>query len=1287
MRFNNSIIPPGETGGVRAHVVREDLTSGELDAITEFKLPLAFRNFDELRTRVARGEHISHAEMLARYYPSQQSYANVEGWARGQGFEVGPPSSIPLVVRARGRVGVIGRVLNSRFERVVGEDGVEYSSAVTAPELPANIGPLVNAVVGLQPHLTTRRSQAQPLLTSNGYFFTPEMVREYYHATGYDGAGQVIAIIGSAPDLSDLVGFWTKCGIPQTLANVTIVNRGWMPQSWNGDFGGQSEWTGDIEWASGMAPAAKIRVYDTVDPYNYVPALLADMQIVPGLRQASLSEGLAEAQRTPDGTRAESQLYAALAAEGMTFFVSSGDGGSNNDPHMSVGGAYSSSYPLSADYPASDPCVVAVGGTKITVNRTTWAITGEVSYGDYDQNGKLFERSSASGGGISTLFARPTWQAGTGVPTTAMRCVPDVAGVWGGDVFYAYEFYKGNDYFFGGTSLTSPMWAGLCALLNQARSAAGKPALGLLGPRIYPLIGTDCFNDITAGTNGAYTAGQGYDLCTGVGTPNIAKLAVALVNQQEPAAVSFPVVTQQPQTQVVALGSNVTLSIGAQSSETVSYQWIMLDASKLHFAIINDSEWATLSDDMTFSGTKTSSLTIANAPAALDGAMFACRVVNSYGVAITLPAILGVSSTTTAIAPRVVNAVGAHVHPGESAVLSVDVVGTAPISYQWSDLNGKAIPGATNASLAFPSPRPEDSGGYWVKIANAGGSTQYGCALYVLSSPTIISPATIAATVGESLSYQLYAANNLAGTSPSHSDYSTSYSVVGLPSGLTVNSALGVIAGVPSDSGTFHLTITVANDLGSDTVDATLVVNRPGPPKIVSSPGNVSMGLPGVPPTEARFEVAATGGNLHYQWLRDGVAIHDGSYIGTNTPVLRVEGRPSLVGGYSAVVSNDQGSATSDAATLTVGNAPAILIQPPHQQTVVAGSSVWLNVDAEGNGLDIADGVTYQWRLDGTTLPGATKASLNLGRTGTDQAGNYTVDVKYGGKTMTSAVSRVDVRSNSRLINISTRAWVGAGDNALFAGFAISGSAPKKVLLRAAGPALAGFSIDGFVADPRIEVHDAQNNILYTNDDWAAAPAKADAIEQAAAAAGAFGLTRGSKDAALLVTLVPGTYSAVVTGTNGTSGIAIAEVYDAEPADHRSVLANVSSRSFVQGGDKTMIAGFVIDGTQPRTVLVRAAGPAISLFGVPSILPNPSFEIRPINQPDVVVATNDDWSADAAAAMAVQIANRSTNAFDWPSGSKDAAMVLTLDPGGYSIIVHDTTGSFGNALVEVYDLQ
>ncbi|PWU19047.1 MAG: peptidase S53 propeptide, partial [Candidatus Rokuibacteriota bacterium] len=195
---------------------------------------------------------------------------------------------------------------------------------------------------------------------------------------------------------------------------------------------------------------------------------------------------------------------------GINVFVSSGDAGSNPDQT-----GHGANGPLQAEYASSDSCVVGVGGTSLTLS-PNGSVAGETAW-------------ASGGGGKSVFFTRPSWQKGAGVPAGNERLVPDVS-LTADPEEGAFIVLHGKVLQIGGTSWSAPVWAGFCALINEARLAAQKPALPFLNPLIYPLIGTACFRDVATGSNGAFNAGPGYDMVTGIGVPNVKELIRALTN-------------------------------------------------------------------------------------------------------------------------------------------------------------------------------------------------------------------------------------------------------------------------------------------------------------------------------------------------------------------------------------------------------------------------------------------------------------------------------------------------------------------------------------------------------------------------------------------------------------------------------------------------------------------------------------------------------------------------------------------------------------------------------------
>ena len=265
------------------------------------------------------------------------------------------------------------------------------------------------------------------------------------------------------------------------------------------------------------------------------------------------------------------------------------------------------------------------------------------------------------------------------------------------------------------------------------------------------------------------------------------------------------------------------------------------------------------------------------------------------------------------------------------------------------------------------------------------------------------------------------------------------------------------------------------------------------------------------------------------------------------------------------------------------------------------------------------------------------------------------------------------------LTNISGRAVAGTGNQTLTAGFVVAGTDSKTLLIRGIGPALLSFGLTNALLDTSLKVVNAQGSTVLVNDNWGdggnAAP-----ISATSASLGAFALSAGSRDADTLLTLAPGAYTAQVTGVNATSGVGLAEVYDANPATTATVLRNFSLRTQVGTDASILIAGFVIGGEVPLKVLIRGVGPALSLFGVGDLLADPQLKI--FNSAGTVIASNDNWGDTDP--VRITAAAQSVGAFALPTNSRDASLLLTLPPGAYTAQITGVGNTTGVGLIELY---
>ena len=259
--------------------------------------------------------------------------------------------------------------------------------------------------------------------------------------------------------------------------------------------------------------------------------------------------------------------------------------------------------------------------------------------------------------------------------------------------------------------------------------------------------------------------------------------------------------------------------------------------------------------------------------------------------------------------------------------------------------------------------------------------------------------------------------------------------------------------------------------------------------------------------------------------------------------------------------------------------------------------------------------------------------------------------------------------STAYLANISTRVLVQTGNNVLIGGFIISGTGPKKLVTRALGPTLSRFGVPGVLQNPTLELHNAAGALIAFNDNWGDAPNKQQIIDAHLAPPNA-------AEPAILATLNPGNYTAIVRGANNTTGVALVEGYDIDPGSS-SRLENISTRGLVQTGDNVMIAGVIVGGSGSQEVIVRALGPTLRNFGVANALADPTLELRDTN--GNLIQSNDNWrSTQQAEIIATGLA---------PPNDAESAIVATLAPSNYTMIVRGVNSTTGVALVEVYRLN
>lgn len=536
--FHNSVVPiPVDTGLTAGGLmVRPAAAEHRDETMTlSFHMSMPDSSREELEELVASGKTMPR-DQLRDYSAKPADAEKLATWLRGQGFKIedrgeGADSS---TVRATATVAKIEKALQVEMVRVA-QRGYTYTAARNAPSLPAGIAASVEHINGLQPFLQAHKhakclvpkappsAAATPATRAPKKTATtkvrapkpPYLVRDILKAydadkLAVDGSNQVIAIlIDALPHDADLSAFWAANGIPGNLHRIQKINVDGLPLP-----NPSGEETLDVEWTSGVAPKATIRIYATgsleFEKLDHaLDRIIADAASIPGLNQVSISLGLGETYfNGPDGeVKVEHEKFLKLAAAGVNVFVSTGDAGSNPDQT-----GQSATGPLQVEYESSDPFVVAVGGTTLEL-AANGSIKSEAAW-------------SHGGGGKSIYFRRPAWQKQPNI-SGSRRLIPDLS-VTADPEEGGLVVLQGKHLQYGGTSWSAPICAGFCALINDARHRAGKQPISFLNPLIYRRAQT-CFRDITTGSNGAYHATQGFDLVTGLGAPRMDVLLHELV--------------------------------------------------------------------------------------------------------------------------------------------------------------------------------------------------------------------------------------------------------------------------------------------------------------------------------------------------------------------------------------------------------------------------------------------------------------------------------------------------------------------------------------------------------------------------------------------------------------------------------------------------------------------------------------------------------------------------------------------------------------------------------------
>jgi kumamolisin len=479
---------------------------------------------------------LSREEYASQHSAAPADIDQVKQFAQDHGLTVVEVDPVSRRIKLAGPVSAITSAFGTDLQ-LYEHNGKTFRGRTGPLQVPANLVGVVTSVLGLdnRPQAHTHLRYYNPALhpRATGTSFTPPQVAQLYnYPTDVTGQGECVAIIelGGGYSQDDLTTYFQQLGVTApTVISVGVDGANNVPgQDPNGADG---EVELDVEVIGAIATGAKIVVYFAPNTdQGFVDAInnaIHDTTNKPSV--ISISWGGPENSWSDQAIQTMDQAFQTAASLGVTVCAAAGDNGSSDGATDGL---------AHVDFPASDPYVLACGGTLLAGSGNQ--ITSEVVWNES-------ANSSATGGGVSDKFPLPTWQANIGVPPSANadkrvgRGVPDVAG--DADPQSGYQIrVDGQDAVIGGTSAVAPLWSALIALLNQMR---GGQSLGFINPTLYQnyqtLLQNKAFNDITQGNNGAYSAGPGWDACTGLGSPNGVNLATALApSPVQPTAATEP---------------------------------------------------------------------------------------------------------------------------------------------------------------------------------------------------------------------------------------------------------------------------------------------------------------------------------------------------------------------------------------------------------------------------------------------------------------------------------------------------------------------------------------------------------------------------------------------------------------------------------------------------------------------------------------------------------------------------------------------------------------------------
>ena len=634
--------------------------------------------------------------------------------------------------------------------------------------------------------------------------------------------------------------------------------------------------------------------------------------------------------------------------------------------------------------------------------------------------------------------------------------------------------------------------------------------------------------------------------------------------------------------------------------------------------------------------------------------------------------------------PRITSVNNATFVVGTANTFTVTTKSTVPkttLSYTGSLPGGVTfVPNNNGTATLSGTPAAGSEGIYFLTITGTKGSPPDAVQLFTLTvqdtppvthAPTITSAASTTFTVGTEGIFTIHSS----GTPTSSITLSGT-----LPAWLTfVDNTDGsaTLDGIPDPGGppSYSLTVTATNGIAPNATQTfTLFVNNP--PPAITSADNTTF----VVGTFASFTVRTyppdpSATISHTGTLPSGINFTPNS---DGTATISGTAPAGSQGSYPINVTASNGTLpdAKQAFTITVQNTPPLLKAPAitsdASTTFTVGTAGTFTITTTGSPTPTLtlDGGQPAWlsfvdNTDGTaTLSGTPDA-------GSDLSYSFTVTARNGVSPVATQdfTLRITPTPASALVNVSTRLVIQTGDEIGIGGFIITGTDPKKVLIRGIGPTLARYNIPNALQDPMLELHDGTGAVLTSNDDWK--------VHQQAAIEATGLAPPDDRESAILLSLQPGPYTVFESGKNGTTGVGLIEVYDVDVLS-ASHLSNISTRGLVQGDNNVMIGGFIVSGASGSiNLVVRAIGPTLTSYGVLNALADPTLQLYDGN--GTVIGFNNNWKDS----QQTQIQNSGRK----PPNDLEAAIAVTVSPGNYTAIVRGNNNTTGIGLVEVYQVS